>query len=304
MKENEERSQVKILLIEDNPDDRDLIRAALAEIKSFRCICEVRETLAAGAERLSYGEIHLVLLDLGLPDSVGFATFDLIHTQYPDTPFIILSGLSDEDLAIKIVQEGAQDYLLKGNFDSNLLARSIRYAIERHKIKAELKSLSLIDELTGLHNRRGFLTLAKQHVKIASRQRKNLLLVYADMDNLKWINDTLGHKAGDRAMRDIAEILNHTFRSSDLIARIGGDEFAILGIEESAANFDKMKERLQQSIVSHQGKTERPYRLSLSIGIVRHTPEQPEDLDQLLAKADQLMYNEKLMKKSQTNLAR
>ena len=288
-----------VLLIEDDPYDAELTMSVLGEIRSFRCMAERAETLSGGLERLSRGGIDLVLLDLGLPDSLGLATFELAYVQYPDIPIIILSGLADEEMAIKTVQEGAQDYLVKGNFDGNLLARAIRYAIERHRIKAELKSLSLTDELTGLYNRRGFLTLARQQIKIAHRLKKRLLLIYSDMDNLKWINDTLGHKEGDRALKEMAEIMSSTFRASDLVARMGGDEFAVLGLEESEADFSKIRVRLEQKIGPSGKESARPYRLSFSMGFVMYDPEKPEDIDELLARADKLMYEEKSIKKPQ-----
>lgn len=286
-----------VLLIEDDPYDAELTMSVLGEIRSFRCMAERAETLSGGLERLSRGGIDLVLLDLGLPDSLGLATFELAYVQYPDIPIIILSGLADEEMAIKTVQEGAQDYLVKGNFDGNLLARAIRYAIERHRIKAELKSLSLTDELTGLYNRRGFLTLARQQIKIAHRLKKRLLLIYTDMDNLKWINDTLGHKEGDRALKEMAEIMSNTFRASDLVARMGGDEFAVLGLEEAEADFSKIRMRLQEKTSLSGKDSARPFRLSFSMGFVQYDPEKPEGIDDLLARADKLMYVEKSIKK-------
>ena len=286
-----------VLLIEDDPYDAELTMSVLGEIRSFRCMAERAETLSGGLERLSRGGIDLVLLDLGLPDSLGLATFELAYVQYPDIPIIILSGLADEEMAIKTVQEGAQDYLVKGNFDGNLLARAIRYAIERHRIKAELKSLSLTDELTGLYHRRGFLTLARQQIKIAHRLKKRLLLIYTDMDNLKWINDTLGHKEGDRALKEMAEIMSNTFRASDLVARMGGDEFAVLGLEEAEADFSKIRMRLQEKTSLSGKDPARPFRLSFSMGFVQYDPEKPEGIDDLLARADKLMYVEKSIKK-------
>jgi diguanylate cyclase (GGDEF)-like protein len=288
---------MKVLLIEDDPYDAELTMGILEEIKSFRCLGERTDTLSKGLERLSRGGFDLLLLDLGLPDSLGLDTFESASTQYPHVPIIILSGLADEELATRTVQEGAQDYLVKGNFDSRLLARAIRYAVERHKIQAELKSLSLTDELTGLYNRRGFLTLARQQIKIANRLKKRLLLVYADMDNLKWVNDTLGHKEGDRALKDLAEILNHTFRASDLIARMGGDEFAVLGLEESEADFEKIKARLRQKAGSAGKGSAKTYPLSFSVGFVRYEPGKPQDIEELLSRADKLMYEEKISKK-------
>jgi diguanylate cyclase (GGDEF)-like protein len=287
-----------VLLIEDDPYDAELTMAVLGEIQSFPCLAEQAGTLSAGLERLSRGGVDLLLLDLGLPDSLGLATFELAYVQYPDIPIVILSGLADEEMAIKTVQIGAQDYLVKGNFDSNHLARAIRYAIERHRIKAELKSLSLTDELTGLHNRRGFLTLARQQVKIAHRLKKKLLLLYIDMDNLKWINDNLGHEEGDRALKEMAQIMSATFRASDLVARMGGDEFAVLGLEEGEADFSKIRQRLDQKTGLPGKNSARPYRLSLSMGFVQYDPERPEDIEELLARADKLMYEEKSLKKS------
>jgi diguanylate cyclase (GGDEF)-like protein len=287
-----------VLLIEDDPYDAELTMSILGEIRSFRCMAERAETLARGLERLSRGGVDLVLLDLGLPDSLGLGTFELAYVQYPDVPIIILSGLADEEMAIKTVQEGAQDYLVKGNFDGNLLARAIRYAIERHRIKAELKSLSLTDELTGLYNRRGFLTLARQQIKIAHRLKKKLLLVYTDMDNLKWINDTLGHKEGDRALKEMAEIVSSTFRASDLVARMGGDEFAVLGLEEAEADFSKIRLRLRERTGLSGQDPAKPYPLSFSMGFVEYDPEKPESIDDLLVRADKLMYVEKSHKKA------
>ncbi len=299
MTTNQADRDLKVLLIEDDPDDADLILAALSEIQSFRAIVTRAETLSRAVEFLSQGGLELILLDLGLPDSLGIETFEKILSHFPNLPIIIMSELADEDLAIKTVQEGAQDYLVKGHFNGRLLARSIRYAIERHKIKAELSSLSMTDDLTGLYNRRGFLTLAKQQIRIAGRHQKKLLLIYADLDNLKGINDHWGHTEGDQALQTIADVLNRTFRASDLIARIGGDEFVILGIEESEADFGKIQERIKRNIDRHRGLPERPYELSISVGILRCQPEEMGNLDSFLAQADQLMYKQKTSKKSE-----
>lgn len=299
MTTNQADRDLKVLLIEDDPNDADLILAALSEIQSFRAVVTRAETLSRAVEFLSQGDLELILLDLSLPDSLGIETFEKILSHFPNLPIIIMSELADEDLAIKTVQEGAQDYLVKGHFDGRLLARSIRYAIERHKIKAELSSLSMTDDLTGLYNRRGFLTLAKQQIRIAGRHQKKLLLIYADLDNLKGINDHWGHTEGDQALQTIADVLNRTFRASDLIARIGGDEFVILGIEESEADFGKIQERIRRNIERHKGRLERPYELSISVGILRCQPEEMGNLDSFLAKADELMYKQKMSKRSE-----
>jgi PAS domain S-box-containing protein/putative nucleotidyltransferase with HDIG domain len=128
-----------VLLIEDNPGDARLIQELLAEGGGNRFKLKCATHLSAGLERLANNDIGLVLLDLGLPDSQGFDTFAKTYAQAPRVPIIVLSGLTDEQLAIKTVQEGAQDYLVKGHVDSHALVRTIRYAIERKQAQIALR---------------------------------------------------------------------------------------------------------------------------------------------------------------------
>lgn len=172
---------------------------------------------------------------------------------------------------------------------------------ERKRTEETLRTLSLADELTGLYNRRGFFTLAEQQLKITNRMKKKILLLFADLDGLKWINDNLGHNEGDFALIEIAKILKNTFRESDFIARIGGDEFVVLAVETEEANAEILNARLLESIRDYNTKGTRNYNLSLSIGISRYDPEYPCSIDELLAKADRMMYKQKKEKSSIAN---
>jgi diguanylate cyclase (GGDEF)-like protein len=163
---------------------------------------------------------------------------------------------------------------------------------EYKRTEEELLVLSLNDELTGLYNRRGFFTLAEQKLKAANRIKKGMLLLFADVDDLKVINDTFGHLEGDQALIDTANILKETFRESDIIARIGGDEFVILAIETSDSSAETLNIRLQANIKSHN-TNERRYKLSMRVGIVRHDFENRCTIAELLAQADKLMYEQK-----------
>jgi diguanylate cyclase (GGDEF)-like protein len=162
-----------------------------------------------------------------------------------------------------------------------------------------LRALSLKDELTGLFNRRGFFALAEQQIKIAERQNRNLLLIVGDMDNLKNINDTLGHAEGDAAIMEIAGILRESFRQSDIIARIGGDEFAILQYENTTGNVNTIINRLQSNIVLHNERNKGEYNLSISIGISVCEPGGAYSLNELIDQADSIMYEQKKKKKAQ-----
>jgi diguanylate cyclase (GGDEF)-like protein len=169
---------------------------------------------------------------------------------------------------------------------------------------AEIITLSITDSLTGLHNRRGFLTLAEQQLKLSDRTKRGMLLFFADLDDLKRINDTLGHEEGDKALIDVASVLKETFRASDIIARMGGDEFAIL-TDEFAILVPNAEEntpeiiinRLQNRIDTHNNQANRKYKLSISIGSSFYNPENPSSIDELMASADKLMYEQKNNKK-------
>lgn len=161
----------------------------------------------------------------------------------------------------------------------------------------ELHTLSITDELTGLLNRRGFFTLAEQQSRLAKRLEKATLLVSADMDNLKGINDTFGHKEGDRAIVDAANVIKQSFRESDIISRFGGDEFVVFQIDNIDADSDALGVRVQKIIDQHNVKKSRDYVLSISIGSIRNEPNSSASLDELLAKADQLMYRNKKSKR-------
>lgn len=166
-------------------------------------------------------------------------------------------------------------------------------AIQRNRMMAELRAMSLVDELTGLYNRRGFFVLARQHLKIADRARRGMLLVFVDLDRLKFINDRLGHREGDRALVNAARILKETFRESDVIARIGGDEFAVLTIDAGPDSAALLARRLRERLDALNAREDRGYRLSVSAGVTRYDPDAPCSVDDLLSRADAAMYGDK-----------
>ncbi|MEI7636888.1 MAG: diguanylate cyclase [Syntrophus sp. (in: bacteria)] len=183
------------------------------------------------------------------------------------------------------------DAVVVKDTDSAPVCRAVLIDItDRKKLEEELLEASLHDLLTGLHNRRGFFALAEQQVKEATRAKMNLSLTYFDCDDFKWINDSLGHEQGDRVLIDTAYILRQNFRESDIIARIGGDEFVVLSIEAADIDPEVFLKRLQQNIDEYNEKETRRYKLALSWGTVVYNPESPGSLDELLSQADRLMY--------------
>jgi diguanylate cyclase (GGDEF)-like protein/PAS domain S-box-containing protein len=169
----------------------------------------------------------------------------------------------------------------------------VRDITERQKMLAELRALSLVDELTGLYNRRGFSTLAVQQLKIADRSGREIFLLFLDLDDMKWINDTLGHHEGDLALIATANTLRASFRESDIVARIGGDEFAVVVTDATAPSVDNLVARLRERLEDVNAREGHRFRLSVSLGAARYDPERPCSVDELLEKADKLMYEEK-----------
>lgn len=167
----------------------------------------------------------------------------------------------------------------------------------RKQMEEEIKALSITDSLTGLYNRRGFLTLADLQMKMAKRTGNGLLLLFADLDGMKAINDNLGHSKGDEALIETADVFKKVFREADIIARVGGDEFAVLALETSCECSDMFRERLQRHIDLSNSRKNRDYHLSISIGMVCCNPEDPSSIYDLMSRADGLMYENKKSKK-------
>lgn len=416
---------IKILLIEDNLDYAQLIKRILTKKSPDSMDVEHHDTFAGGFGRAQKGEIDLILLDLDLPDSGNIDTLQAIK-EATEVPIIVLTGTDDENLALRAVQMGAQDYLMKGQVDARLLVRSIRYAIERKKaddalknteerfklmienvldlitildvdgsmkyvspshrrilgyedeellgrrvfdfvhpedfprvfdiftqglqnadrlysaefrvrhkdgywltiesigklcppelgglgvvvnsrdvterkkMEERLRSLSITDDLTGLYNRRGFLTFADHHIKAAERRKEQSLLILIDLDGLKQINDAFGHNIGDQALIDTATVIKQTFRNSDVTARVSGDEFVALTSDADGKGAESIKKRLYENVDAHNAKGMRPYKLSMSLGIASYNPGTSGSIDRLLLKADELMYAEKNKKYERT----
>ena len=173
------------------------------------------------------------------------------------------------------------------------VSRAHQYLRDRERVLEELRTLSLSDELTGLYNRRGFFILAEQQIKIATRTRRGMLLVSADLDGLKKINDGFGHHEGDRAIVDAGQLLRQSFRESDIISRIGGDEFVILITEKPEINAEVLFRRFGKNLESHNRRVQRPYLFSISMGVATFDPQNPVDLNALLIAADKSMYENK-----------
>jgi diguanylate cyclase (GGDEF)-like protein len=282
---------MRVLLVEADEGDALRIGAALREMGGDHSL--VREsTLEAALERLRE-TFDVALVDLQLPDAVGLEAFLRVHAFHPTLPLVVITDPSDESLALQAVNLGAQVLVPTDALHPEVVRRALRYAIERERLLAELRDLALRDELTGLHNRRGLLTLGEQYARIAERKKGHVVMLYLDLDHMKQINDRFGHGAGDRALRQLSDLLLETFRRSDVIARVGGDEFCVLLTETSAGAVEIAIARFYGVLAAFNAREEQPYRLSVSVGRASWEGQGGCEFEALMRQADLSMYAQK-----------
>jgi len=291
-----EVQKIKVLLAEDNPGGSPFWKKILSEIGDANIEAHHVHQLSDIAKHIGANLPDVIILDLTLPHGKGLVVFLDVYNMAPTVPIIVIIKREDPKLAVKVMQEGAQDCLVKSDIDSYLLGRSMRYAIGRQRHLKELRTFSIIDELTGLYNRRGFLTLSEQQFKMADRTKQSLLLVFADVDGLKSINDSFGHHRGDLALMETAHVLREAFRETDILARLSGDEFVALLTGSKETHAESALDRFQRTMEEHNSYRGREFRLSVSIGIALYEPSAPCSIGDLLEKADKLMYESKKSK--------
>jgi diguanylate cyclase (GGDEF)-like protein len=283
-----------LLIVDDEESLLDMLSRSLV---NSGYACETFTSGMAVLDRLRSSPADILITDIAMP---GLAGLDLTREAKrirPDTMVIIMTGFIDDFSYDQAMEAGASDFIKKPFTLQELLMR-----LKQVKMQERLRAISITDELTGLLNRRGFFALAEQQMKVVSRAKRDLALLFADVDGFKAINDTFGHQEGDKALAGIADLFRQTFRESDIIARMSGDEFAILLIDTPLQNVSLIIGRLEQNIDAFNRSGGAPYRLSISIGMVVHDHDRPRTIDDLLKEADALMYAEKQRKSRERGL--
>jgi diguanylate cyclase (GGDEF)-like protein len=281
---------VRVLLVDDDEDDYVLARDLLAEGFGQRFSVVWASSRAHGLARLTEGAFDVALLDYNLGNETGIDLLREVRARGCRTPVIMLTGQDDRATDLDAMHAGAADYLVKGRVTGDMLERAIRYARERHRLLEEISALSLEDALTGLHNRRAFMTMADQRLQLLERSGSLCLLIFADVDGLKAANDTIGHEAGDQLLIDAARALQAAFRRTDLVARIGGDEFVVLADGASEDDVQQVLAKVQQQIDARNGRAEPgAARLSISTGALCFSAGPTVRLNDLIAEADARM---------------
>ena len=284
---------VRILYIETEIDHTILISEFIKEITTLHYEMTRVQQLYEAFLELDKGRYDLVMLDMPFPDKQGVDMITRVCERVPEIPVLVMTSMDDEAMAIKALQKGAEDYLVKSRMNRHALSRILRYSIIRHKVRVELKSLSLLDDLTSLYNRRGFMLFAQQQLSIAMRTKRGMILFFIHLEGLCEIGETFGHQHEDLANVETANILKEAFRDSDIIARHGRDEFTAIAIESFDASNEVIIARLQDELKSCNKQENRLYNISLCIGTAYYDTEELCTIEELINRAKESMIEQK-----------
>jgi diguanylate cyclase (GGDEF)-like protein len=297
---NPATQSLSILLVEDHDADALLVESMLRDAPGGGFAVSRATRVSEALEVLGAYAVDAVLLDLSLPDAVGLTGLEQLHERAPRVPIVVMTGLRDEDLDAESIQHGAQGYLVKGEVGASMVARTLRQAIERARMIEELKAareaarhLATHDPLTGIANRLLLDDRVRHAVAHARRTDSSLAVLVLDLDRFKAINDTFGHSTGDEVLRCVAQRLSKQVRQSDTIARMGGDEFALVLTNlqrdtDAARVAQKLLDALARPITIGAER----FQTGASVGIASF-PRDGESAEALLVSADLAMYHAK-----------
>jgi diguanylate cyclase (GGDEF)-like protein len=294
-----------VLLIEDTQSDAALIKTYLEGYgESLFCV-KTAPDIRMAIEVLANETVQAIVLDLFLPDTEDLSGLQLIRSMAPNVPVIILTGREDGPLAMRSVENGAQDYLIKEEMKPQTLRRALAYAIQRKRFESQMIHQANHDSLTGLSNRLQF--MEKLKVAVAKHQRYNMAVavLMIDLDGFKAVNDHYGHSLGDALLKEISQRLVLSMREEDEVARFGGDEFLVLleniGEESQILSIaQKIQENIKRPFVYENIQIE----VGSSIGGSYARAWDTLTTDQLLQRSDEAMYAAKKEGKNKFRLWR
>jgi two-component system, cell cycle response regulator len=323
-------NKLKLLVIEDDIDQQDLIRETLQEAMAHSIAVSVA---ASKAEALSHdlAGFDLILCDYNLPDATGLELLDAIRARC-NTPVIMVTGENVANIAAEAIRKGATDYVVKtGDYlftiplvvQKNLIVANIKRENENLRQELEValsdvrdknsqleqslkkvEELAATDPLTGLYNRRHFSRVLEQLFAEAQRYGKDMACVMIDLDHYKQLNDTYGHQVGDELLILAGKVISANMRRMDIAARYGGDEFVLLLPQASVNDASLAASRIREEFkLSSAGLLKRPVGVSMSVGIGSIGSSAPTTVDQLIASADAALYQSKEMGRDRLSFA-
>lgn len=292
------KSNHLIYLLEDDSDDAYLIRNALKSDKIISHSIMTFDSLTKLVQALENFKPDLIIMDLNVTDSGGFNTMLTVKHSAQSVPIVVVTGVADEAMGDRLIQLGAQDYVPKSELTSSLLQRVIRFSKERHHLLQILENSANRDALTKLYSRKALDLKLEELVEHAQRYGEMFAILFIDLDNFKPINDEFGHDAGDQLLQHVANRLTLFSRSTDFVARFGGDEFVtLLPHVKSTADAEQASQQQLNAICDEfyitdvDGQAQK-VALSASIGFALYEQD-GYTVAELIKAADTAMYKNK-----------
>ncbi len=291
--------EVRLLYVEDTDVDFEQIRRYLSDNSNVRLFRVLTKMEAMG--ELKKGGYDLVFLNYQLPDGDAFVFFDEMREEGLEIPVAIITGVGDETVATRLLQAGAYDYLSKHSLTKSALSRCINNSLEKFRLRRELRlatermsEMATRDALTGLYNRRYFAEVMEREWDRAKRYGNDLSVCMADLDHFKGINDTYGHPAGDLVLAEVARIFTAFLRSSDIVCRYGGEEFAMILPENPPDYALTVCERLRGMVGRREFHCNSSVlKLTISFGIASNNVHPAPTPEGLVEMADKALYHAK-----------
>ena len=282
-------SNLSVLVVENNHDDFELISRQLSDVYGTQYRLLHCASLYEAQSYLVSGSLDAILLDLSLPDSIGLNTVSHMRNLTSRLPIIALINMENEAMGEQAIQQGAQEFLSKGEISGNILSRVIKYAIKRKQMDEKLEKLSTTDPITGLFNRRYFFERGWNEYVNSRHQMQPMAIVMVDIDHFKKVNEFYGHVCGDKVLLSVADLFKKMVRGLDLIARFGAEEFIILLPKTNPKEVDFLAERIRLEVadtpIEHNGKS---FHVTVSLGIAM-IGNTEENFENMINQADQAM---------------
>lgn len=287
---------IHVLYVE---DDDECFRMTQQLVGENNFHLEQAASIKDALEKLRNPDFEMILLDFDLPDGDGLDFMDAMESSGLTLPVVVLTGMDDEMLATKMIQNGAYDYLAKTEIKPDKLSRAIYNALEKAALKKEVAAvqqrmadLVFTDELTGLFNRRYIFEALRQEIAVADRYQTEISVCVMDLDYFKSVNDSYGHLTGDQVLSTVAHILKKALRQSDIVGRYGGEEFIVILPQTSKENAKLVCEQFRQKIAEHSFQANGShFQVTASIGIAGNSRNATPEI--LIERADYAMYQAK-----------
>ncbi len=283
--------RLKILMLEHNPSFVRLMKRALSQAHAGGVSVVDVSSIEEAERQLKNEHFDVFVLDLLSSQTNGepLAAFDHLHHLYPSVPIVVLSSDDNYELSLQAMRRGAQDYLIKDKVTGQLLVRSLRYAIERQHMLDVMRRLAMLDEVTGLYNRNGFLTLVNQQMQLSRRTERKFVMLLIDLELPPETSGKKGRKLKEHLLVRLADLLRNTFRSSDILAHIDETEFGVLAIDVAEGHRDNLVVRLNKAVLAWNLQNHDGHHLNLTIGATIFSGNERKRVEDLIAQARQTM---------------